>query len=100
MNGTIPIVVIAFKTVTLCLGGLITYLAAKAARKTGSSGLSYLAAGFGIVTFGSLLAGIVDQFMVFDGAQALVLENGLTMVGFGIIAYSLYVTRRDSAPAR
>jgi len=69
-------------------------------RKTGSAGLTHLAVGFGIVTFGTLLAGIVDQFMLFDGAQALVLENGLTMVGFGIIAYSLYVTRRNSATAR
>lgn len=94
MNGTIPIVVIVFKTITLGLGGLITYLAAKAARKTGSTGLTYLAVGFGIVTFGSLLAGIVDQLLVFDGYEALVLENALTMVGFGIIAYSLYVTRR------
>ena len=94
MNGTIPIVVIVFKTITLALGGLITYLAAKAARKTGSTGLTYLAVGFGIITFGSLLAGIADQLLVFDGTEALILENALTMVGFGIIAYSLYVTRR------
>lgn len=97
MNGTIPVVVIAFKTATLLIGGLITYLAAKAARKTGSSGLTYLAVGFGIVTFGSLLAGVVDQLLVVDGSQALVIENALTTVGFAIIAYSLYVTRRGPA---
>ena len=96
MNGTIPIVVIVFKTITLGLGGLITYLSAKAARKTGSPGLSYLAVGFGIVTFGSLIAGVGDQLLVFDSADALVVENALTMVGFGIIAYSLYVTRRPA----
>lgn len=94
MNGEIPIVVVVFKTVTLVLGGLITYLAAKAARKTGSTGLGYLAAGFGIVTFGSFLAGVADQVLVFDATDALVVENGLTMVGFAIVAYSLYVTRR------
>lgn len=94
MNGTIPLVVIGLKTVTLVIGGLITYLAAKAARKTASPGLTYLALGFGIVTLGSLLAGVADQFMMVDPVTALVLENALTMVGFAIIAYSLYVTRR------
>lgn len=97
MNETIPIVVIVFKTVTLGLGGLITYLAAKAARKTSSPGLTYLAVGFGIVTFGSLLAGVADQLLIVGAPRALILENGLTMVGFAIIAYSLYVTRRGPA---
>lgn len=58
-------------------------------------GLRYLAAGFGIVTFGSFLAGVADVAWVFDATDALVVENGLTMVGFAVIAYSLYVTRRE-----
>jgi Iap family predicted aminopeptidase len=92
MNETIPVVVLGFKTVTLLLGGLITYFAAKAARKTSSDGLTYLAFGFATVTFGSLLAGIGDQVFGLETGAALIFENALTAVGFAVIAYSLYVT--------
>lgn len=96
MNGDIPLAVLAFKTATLVLGGLITYLAAKAARKTESSGLGYLAVGFGTVTLGSILAGVADQVLFVDAQHALVVENALTTLGFVVIAYSLYVTREES----
>jgi hypothetical protein len=94
MNEGIPLTVIAFKTATLAIGGLITYLAAKAARKTGLRGMTYLALGFAVVTFGSILAGVADQLLVVSDHDALIVENALTTVGFAIIAYSLYVTRR------
>lgn len=97
MNGEIPLVVVAFKTATLFIGGFVTYTAATAARKTGWVGLSYLAAGFGIVTFGSLLGGVADQVLRLGTHNALVIENALTAVGFAIIGYSLYATRRPSA---
>lgn len=96
MSGEIPFVVIVFKTVTLLIGGFITYTAAVAARKTSWTGLSYLAIGFGIITLGSLVAGTADQLLLLDTTDALIAENALTMIGFGIIGYSLYVTRRDS----
>lgn len=96
MNGEIPLLVIVFKTVTLIIGGLITYTAVAAARKTGWVGLSYLAIGFGIVTFGSLLAGVADQLLLVDTHDALILENALTTIGFTVIGYSLYVTRKAS----
>lgn len=95
MNGDVPLVVIGFKTVTLLLGGLVTYLAAKAARKTPGSGLAYLAGGFAVVTSGSLLAGVVDQVLSIDATTALVVDSALTAVGFCCIAYSLYVTGRE-----
>jgi len=92
MNAEIPLVVIVFKTGTLAVGALITYLAAKAGRKAGATGLLYLAAGFGVVTLGSLLAGVTDQ-VIADPAAALIVESALTFVGFGVVAYSLYVTK-------
>ncbi|GGN87665.1 MULTISPECIES: DUF7521 family protein [Haloarcula] len=100
MNGQIPLVVLGFKTVTLLLGGLITYFAAKAAVKSRSRGLTYLAVGFGTVTSGSLLAGVADQVFGFDTQTALVFENALTMVGFAVVAYSLYVAGRSSLGGR
>jgi hypothetical protein len=93
MNSEIPLLVIGFKTVTLLLGGFITYLATKAARKSGDRGLTYLALGFGIVTLGSLLAGSANQVFTVGTNTALVVESGLTMIGFSVIAYSLYATR-------
>ncbi|WP_254274186.1 DUF7521 family protein [Haloarcula marina] len=96
MNGPISPIVIGFKTVTLLLGGLITYLAAKAARKTRSRALTYLAVGFGTVTSGSLLAGVADQLFGIDTHTALVFENAITAAGFAVIAYSLSVASRSA----
>lgn len=93
MTGEIPPAVIGLKTLTLLLGGVITYFAAKAARRTGARGLALLAAGFATITLGSLAAGLGDQVFAIAHADALVLENALTTVGFAIIAYSLAATR-------
>ncbi|MFC7029151.1 hypothetical protein ACFQJ5_18325 [Halomicroarcula sp. GCM10025324] len=92
----IPPIVIVLKTATLLIGGFITYIAASAARKTGWEGLSYLAVGFGTVTLGSLLAGIADQLLLISTHNALIVENTMATVGFAIIGYSLYATRRSS----
>jgi hypothetical protein len=83
--------VVAFKTITLLLGASITYFAYRAYSRTDARALGALAVGFGIVTVGALLAGVVDQAI--GGAQrdALLLESSLTMVGFAVILYSLYV---------
>ncbi|WP_435129374.1 DUF7521 family protein [Halobaculum sp. D14] len=95
MSGNVPLIVVAFKTVTLVIGGFITYTASTAARKTGWSGLRYLAVGFGVVTFGSLLAGVADQALLVNTTDALIIENALSAVGFSIIGYSLYKTQRS-----
>jgi hypothetical protein len=86
----IPTAVIAFKTLTLALGGLITYYAYRAYRRTGAAALGLLAAGFGIVTVGALVAGAAHQAFGFDTGTVLVIESALTTVGFGVILYSLY----------
>jgi hypothetical protein len=82
--------VVALKTMTLVLGGLITYFAFKAYRRTGARALRALALGFGTVTLGSLLAGVVDRLLETASPAALVVESALTAVGFAIILYSLY----------
>ena len=82
--------VVALKTITLALGGLITFFAFQAYRRTGAPSLRALTIGFGTVTLGSLVAGVFDQFLLLDAAYALLAESALTAVGFGIILYSLY----------
>ena len=78
MNGNIPLVVIGFKTVTLVLGATIAYFAGKAALKTRSTALTYLAVGFSTVTFGSLVAGIADQLFGLPTPSALVSKCSIT----------------------
>lgn len=85
--------VVVLKTLTLVLGGTITYLAFKAFRRTGSKSLRSLSVGFGLVTLGALLAGVADQIVGFQTDIALVVESVLTAAGFAVIVYSLYVDR-------
>jgi len=82
--------VVALKTVTLVLGGLITFFAFQAYRRTRAAPLRSLAIGFGIVTLGSIIAGVVDQFSTVPLGSALVVESFLTAIGFGVVLYSLY----------
>lgn len=93
MSPSVPPTVVALKTVTLLLGGAITYLAFRAARRTETDGLRWLAVGFAVVTLGSLLAGVADQLLAVEATTALTIESALTAGGFAIIVYSLYETR-------
>ncbi|GGL21126.1 hypothetical protein GCM10009037_00490 [Halarchaeum grantii] len=79
------------KTVTLLLGGAITYFAYEASVRTGARSIRLLAVGFGVVTVGALVAGIVDTLLHVGTMLALVAEGSFTAVGFAIILYSLYV---------
>jgi O-antigen/teichoic acid export membrane protein len=88
---THPILVTALKTVTLLIGATITFFSYRAYRRTEVPALRALAIGFGIVTLGSLLAGVVDQFVNLGRESAIVVESALTAIGFAVILYSLYV---------
>jgi len=87
---THPFVIVGLKTATLFLGGMITFYAFRAYGRTHSPALRALAIGFGAITMGSLLAGAIDQLLAVDRQFALIVESGLTAVGFGVILYSLY----------
>lgn len=92
MTDVTPIVV-ALKTLTLVLGGVITYLAFKAYRRTGARSLRSLTIGFGIVTVGSLLAGAIDVVLALSFEFGVLVHSTLVAVGFAVIVYSLYVER-------
>jgi hypothetical protein len=87
---THPLIVTALKTLTLLLGGLITFYSYRAYTRTGSKALRALAIGFGLVTLGALLAGVTDQILGLAINTSLVIESALTALGFGVIVYSLY----------
>ncbi|WP_255169576.1 DUF7521 family protein [Natrononativus amylolyticus] len=78
------------KTLVLLVGSVITYFAFKAYRRTQQRALGLLALGFGIVTLGFVLAGVLHQLLQVDLATGILLESLLVLIGFAIIAYSLY----------
>jgi hypothetical protein len=90
---TVTSVIIGLKVLSLLLGGLITYLTFKAFRTTQFRSLGALSVGFGIITAGTFLAGVVDQ--VFDAGFRMgqLVESVLVTAGFLVIVYSLYTTR-------
>lgn len=83
--------VVIVKGVSLVLGALVTYYAARAYGRTGSKALRALAVGFGLVTVGALAAGALDQILSVDRSLALLVESSFTTLGFAVIFYSLYV---------
>ncbi len=46
---------------------------------------------------GALTAGVVGRALELPAARPLAVENGLTTLGFAVIAYSLVVTGRDAS---
>ncbi|WP_254766465.1 DUF7521 family protein [Salinilacihabitans rarus] len=87
----IAIALAVVKTLSLIFGGLITYFAFKAYRRTRQRALGYLSAGFGLVTLGLVLAGLLYELLNVELSVGILLESLLVLAGFTIIAYSLYV---------
>jgi hypothetical protein len=84
--------IVASNTVTLVLGSLIAYFALKAYRRTGAAALRALAIGFGIITLGAVVAGVIDFVIPQTGLlEGVLVHSVTTMIGFLFIAYSLYV---------
>jgi hypothetical protein len=90
---TATTLIVVFKTLTLVLGGLITLLAYRSYNRTGARALGALALGFGIITFGAFLGGVVDQFLDAGFQLGLLIESGLVAVGFSVVVYSLYTDK-------
>ncbi|WP_254768572.1 DUF7521 family protein [Salinilacihabitans rarus] len=91
MSAAAATAVVALKTVTLALGGLITYFAFNAYRRTTARPIGALALGFALVTLGALLAGAAHHAFGLDSDYVVLIESALTVAGFGVITYSLYV---------
>ena len=87
----VMLAVAVVKTLVLVVGGVITYFAFKAYRRTRQQALGYLAAGFGLVTLGLVLAGMLYEILGVSLATGVLLESLLVLAGFLVIARSLYV---------
>lgn len=89
MNVLIALAIV--KTLVLVVGGLITFLSFKAYRRTQERALAFLAGGFGVVTLGLAVAGLLFEVLNVELAVGILLESVLVLFGFLLIAYSLYV---------
>jgi hypothetical protein len=87
----VPAAIVLLKAVTLLLGGAITLFAWRAWQRTASPALRALAIGFGVVTLGGLLAGVLDLALPVGQRPALLVESAFTAAGFAVLLYSLYV---------
>ncbi|WP_435064288.1 DUF7521 family protein [Halobaculum sp. EA56] len=93
----LTLAIAATKTLTFVFGAVITYLSWSAYRRTRAEALRALAVGFAVVTVGAVLGGAVDlagDVIDITGQTAVLygvlVQSLLTMLGFGIITYSLY----------
>ncbi|WP_092934145.1 hypothetical protein [Natrinema hispanicum] len=80
------------KTLVLIVGGVITSFAYKAYRRTRQPALGYLTLGFGLVTLGLVLAGMLYELLTVPLMTGILFESLLVLAGFLVIAHSLYVT--------
>ncbi len=88
---SVAIALAVAKTLVVLIGGMITYLAYKSYRRTRQPALRLLAIGFGLVTLGFALAGVVYELLSIPLAYGILIESLLMLAGFVVIAYSLYV---------
>lgn len=88
--------IVVSKTLILIIGGLITYYSYQAYRRTGSVEHKWLTYGFGVVTTGAIIGGVLDLAVgAYLGRElintSVFVSSGMTAIGLGIILYSLYV---------
>lgn len=90
MGTSVDIGIIIVKTLILISGGVVTYFAYKAYRRTGQRSIGLLSLGFAFITVGLLLAGLFTQVLAFPLRVSILIESSLVLIGMLIIAYSLY----------
>ncbi len=88
--------IVVAKTLILVLGGLITHFSYRAYRRTGTPEHWWLTLGFGVITVGAVLGGVLDLAVeTYYGEDLLytsvLVSSSMTAVGLGVILYSLYV---------
>jgi len=99
MDSTITFIAVA-NAVSLGAGAVVTGLAYRAARRTGSPALRALAGGFGVITIGTLLGGVVHRLSNLPIRYGVVIQSTFTACGLLVVAYSLYAEGSDVADGR
>lgn len=80
----------AVKITIVLLGLVLVYLAAKSYRQNGKIEMVFLSAGFALITVGSVVAGVLFEFMGLSLTQVSIVEGLMVVVGFMLIIYAIY----------
>jgi hypothetical protein len=73
------------------VGGGISYLAYRAARRSESRPLRLFSVGFGTLTVGFAVGGVAAALLGVGAAESVVLQGVFVVVGLGLLLRSLYV---------
>jgi hypothetical protein len=87
----VQLAIAVVKTLILVVGGVVTYLAFSAYRRTFDRSLGFLAVGFGLIVIGVLLAGITFELLEVALGVGVLVESLFVLAGLSIIAHSLRV---------
>jgi len=90
-NVTATVMVIVLVLTTVLVGGCITYLAYRAARRSGSSPMYLFSYGFGVLTIGVALSGVLAVLFRLDAKEGLLIQGVFVLVGLGLLLRSLYL---------
>lgn len=82
-------VLVLVRIVVLLLGVLITYYSLEAYRRTGAYYLRDASIGFGIITFGVLVEGVLFEIGGLDLAVVHIVESAAIGLGFLVLLVSL-----------
>nr|WP_222845536.1 hypothetical protein [Natronomonas salsuginis] len=88
MDATTAILVVV-RLLVLALGILITYYSFEAYRRTGTYYMRNAAIGFGIITLGVFIEGVLFEFAGVDLAVVHVIESVAIGLGFVVLLISL-----------
>jgi uncharacterized membrane protein (DUF441 family) len=78
------------KVIALALGSFIVYLAYKGYRRNASRPLLYVALGFGLITAGTIVEGILYVLLGSELLAAVATGTAVMVLGFVAIIYSIY----------
>lgn len=87
----VQVAIAVVKTLILIIGGIVTYLAFSAYRRTYDRSLGFLAVGFGFIVVGVLLAGVTFEALGVTLGVGILIESLFVLLGLSIIALSLRV---------
>ncbi|WP_225336330.1 DUF7521 family protein [Halomicrobium urmianum] len=90
-NVTATVLVIVVVISTVLVGGCIAYLAHRAARRSESSPMYLFSYGFGVLTVGVALSGLLVVLFRLDAKEGLLIHGVFVLVGFGLLLRSLYM---------
>jgi predicted permease len=91
-DGLLVLLVVLVNAVVLVLGGLITHLAYRVYRRSGSREFRLFTVGFALLTLGFLVGGGLHQLLGADLLVGVLTESVLTACGLAALVYSLYAT--------